>query len=208
MKLKFVIIFIFLAFLKVEYFHCQNDTIKGKIFSSISMKKPKGDIYIYIKGTSNGTIADESGEFKLIPKTNMEIYLLEISVGNYPNIIYEYKSLWSKRKNPKSIVIEGKCEINKEKARKDWKNGTPKLYLNSGIVPIANTKADEKFEKKYNVEYVELGCDGKIYECVTEYNFYIIKVLDIQFREKWRKTKRKEIVGMEDYQNSIKACLN
>ena len=64
--------------------------------------------------------------------------------------------------------------------------------MNSGIAPIANTKKDEKFERKYKVEYVELGCEGKIYECVTEYNFYIIKILDIQYQRKWRKTKRKE----------------
>ena len=69
-------------------------------------------------------------------------------------------------------------------------------------------KQTKNLKKKYNVEYVDLGCNGKNYECVTEYNFYIIKVLDFQFREKWRKTNRKEIVGMEDYQNSIKACLN
>jgi hypothetical protein len=208
MKIKFVIIFIILAFLKAEYSHSQNDTIKGKIFSSVSMKKPKGEIYVFEKGTSNGTIANDLGEFNLITKTKKESHLLEISVGNYPNLIYEYKTIWNKRKKPKSIVIDGKCEINKEQARKDWKNGTPKLYLNSGIAPIANTKKDEKFERKYKVEYVELGCEGKIYECVTEYNFYIIKILDIQYQRKWRKTKRKEIVGMEDYKNSIKACLN
>ncbi|WP_155810414.1 hypothetical protein [Polaribacter sp. Hel_I_88] len=172
------------------------------------MKKPKGEIYVFEKGTSNGTIANDLGEFNLITKTKKESHFLEISVGNYPNLIYEYKTIWNKRKKPKSIVINGKCEITKEQARKDWKNGTPKLYLNSRIAPIENTKKDEKFERKYNVEYVELGCEGKIYECVTEYNFYIIKILDIQYQRKWRQTKRKEIVGMEDYKNSIKACLN
>ena len=208
MKIKFVIIFTFLAFLKAEFSHSQNDTIKGKIFSSVNMKKPKGDIYIFEKGTSNGIIADSLGMFNLIPKTKKESYFLEISVGNYPNIIYEYKSFWSKRKKPKSIVIEGKCEINKEKARKDWKNGTPKLYLNSGIAPVANSRKDERFEKKYKVKYVELGCEGKIYECISEYNFYIIKILDIEYQRKWRKTKREGIVGIEDYQNTIKPCIN
>jgi hypothetical protein len=208
MKKKFVIIFVFLAFLKAEFSHSQNDTIRGKIFSSINLKKPKGDIYIFEKGTSNGIIADSLGMFNLITKTKKESYFLEISVGNYTNLIYEYKSLWLKRKNPKSIVIAGKCEINKEKAIKDWKNGTPKLYLSSGIAPVENSRKDEKFEKKYNVEYVELGCEGKIYECISEYNFRIIKNLDIEYQRKWRKTKREGIVGMEDYQNTIKPCIN
>jgi hypothetical protein len=161
MKIKFVIIFIILAFLKAEYSHSQNDTIKGKIFSSVSMKKPKGEIYIFEKGTSNGIIADSLGIFNLIPKTKKESYLLEISVGNYPNKIYEYKSLWNKRKSPKSIVIEGKCEINKEKAKKDWKNGTPKLYLNSGIAPIANSKKDKKFEKNITLNMLNLVAKEK-----------------------------------------------
>jgi hypothetical protein len=208
MKIKFIIIFMISAFLKAEYSHSQNDTIRGKVFSSVSMKKPKGEIYIFEKGISNGTIADSLGIFKLVPKTKKENYLLEISVGNYPSKTYQYKSSWSKKKNPKSIVIEGKCEISKARAKKDWKTGTPKLYLNSGISPIVNSKKDRKFEKKYKIEYVELGCEGKIYECVTGYNFYIIKLLDIKYQRKWRKTKRKEIVGIEDYDNSLKTYLN
>ena len=206
--MKFVIIFIFLAFLKAEFSYSQSDTIKGKIFSSISLKKPKGNIYIFEKGTTNETIADSLGFFILIPKTKKDVYFLEISTGNYPNIIYEYKSLWSKRKNPKSIVIKGECEIDKEKAKKDWKNGTPKLYLNSGTVPIANSRKDKKFERRFKVEYFELGCEAKIHECISEYNEYIIKILDIKYGEKWRKMKRNEIVGIKDYIDKIKPCLN
>lgn len=203
MKIKLLIFFLFFAFLKAEITHSQNDTIRGKIFSSVNRKIPKGEIYIFEKGTSNGTIANKNGEFSLIPKTNKEIYELEISVGNYPKLTYEYKAIWNKRKKPKSIVVIGQCEINREKARRDWKNGTPKLYINSGIAPVENSRKDKRFEKKYKVEYVELGCEAKIYECICEYNFYIIKILDIQYQREWRKTKREEIVGMEDYKNSI-----
>ena len=208
MKIKFIVILLFLAFIKVEFSYSQKDSIKGKIFSFVNREKPKGEIYIYEKGTSNGTIADSSGFFILAPKIKKEIYSLEISVGNYPKTVYEYKSLWNKRKNPKSIVVTGKCEINKLKAIKDWKNGKPKLYINSGITPISNSKKDDKFEKKFNVEYVELGSESKIYECISEYNFRIINYLDIQYQRKWRKTKREEIIGIKDYLNSIKPCLN
>lgn len=208
MKAKYVILILFLAFLKVEFSYSQNDTIRGKIFSSINMKKPKGEIYIFEKGTSNIVTADSLGIFKLIPTVKRENYILEILAENYPNTIYEYKSSWSKRKKPKSIVVQAKCEINKEKARKDWKNGTPKLYLSSGISPIANSKKDEKFEKMFKVKYFELGCDAKIYECVSEYNQYIIKILDIQFGAKWRKLKRPEIVGIDNYSKNKKSCLN
>jgi len=206
MKIKLLILF--LAFINTEYSSSQNDTIRGKIISSINMKKPIGDIYIFEKGTTNGTIADSLGIFTLVSKSQKEIYVLEISVGNYSNKTYKYKSSWSKRKKTKSIVINAECKINKEKARKDWQSGTPKLYINSGIAPVENSIEDKIFEKKYNIEYVELGCEAKIYECVTEYNFYIIKVLDIKYKREWRKTKREEIVGVEDYSNTIKTCLD
>lgn len=208
MKVKFAISHSFFVFLTIGFGYSQNDTLNGKIISSVSIKKPKGDIYIFEKGTNNGVVANKQGVFKLIPETKKENYLLEISVGNYPNFIYNYKSLFSKYKNPKSIVIKGDCLINKKKAKKDWKNGTPKLYINSGITPIVNTNKDKRFEKKYNIQYVEISCETKIYECVSEYNFYIIKILDIEYQSEWRKTKREEIVGMNDYLNSIKACLN
>jgi len=208
MKIKLVIILIFLAFIKTEFSHSQNDTIQGRIFSSITMKKPKGDIYILEKGTSNGIIADSLGVFSLIFKAKKESYSLDILVENYPKKIYEYKNYWNKRKKPKSIVIEGKCEINKEKALKDWKNETPKLYLSSGVSPVTNSRKDKKFKKKYKVKYIELGCEGKIHECISEYNFRIIKNLDIKYQKKWRKKKREGIVGIEDYLNTIKPCLN
>lgn len=206
--MRFLLVFAFLFFYKIEFFYSQKEVVRGKVFSPISLKKPKGDIYILEKGTSNIVKADTFGIFSLVPEEKKKSYVLEIIAGNYPITNFEYKSFWSGRKKPKSIVLKGKCKIDKEIARRDWLSGTAKLYLSSGIAPVVNYKKDKIFKRKYNIEYVDLGCDEEIYECISEYNFYIIKVLDIKYRRKWRKYKRKGIVGFKHYTDTFKACLN
>jgi len=208
MKKILLISLIILSLLKTDFGYSQNDTIKGKVVSSISFKKPNGNIYILEKGTTNGTIADSLGFFTLITKKDRINYILEISVGNYDKLEYDYKSEWTKRKKPKSIVVSGKCKINKKKAKQDWKNGEAKLYLFGGIAPIENSKKDEKFERKFKVKYLDFGCDAEIYECISEYNEYIFKILDIKFGQKMRKLIRKDIVGFKDYENNQSPCVN
>ena len=207
MKIKSIIFFLFLAFLNAEYSYSQKDTIKGKIYSSISKKTPKGTIYINEKGTYNGTIADEFGNFILLTEKKKEKYIIEIIAEGYPNLEYEYKSEWLNRKKPKSIVVSANCTINRETAREDWKNGVPKLYLAGGIAPIGNSKEDFKFEKKFKIKYFELGCELEIHECIYEYNAFMFKVLDIKYGQNWRNMKRNDIIGFEDYLNNIKTCI-
>lgn len=197
MRINFLIILIF-GLLRIDSGNAQlKDTIKGKVISSISFKRPKGNIYIIEKWNSNGTMADSLGNFTLIPLKEKSNYPIEISIGNYPKLEYVYKSDWTKRKNPKSIVIQGKCEITKETAKKDWKKEKAKLYIIGGIVPIENTRKDIKFERKFKVEYYDLGCNGKIYECLEDYNQYIFKLLDIKFNYKWRNLVRNDVVGIK-----------
>ena len=78
------------------------DTIHGRIISSITKKVPHGEIYIIEKGTSNGAIADSTGVFKLLPIENKDVYLLNISVGAYEALTYNYKAEWTKRSKPKA----------------------------------------------------------------------------------------------------------
>jgi hypothetical protein len=208
MKNKLLISLIIFSLLKINFGFSQNDTIKGKIVSSISLKKPNGTIYILEKGTTNGTLSDSLGIFKLITQNKKDSYILEISVGNYDKLEYEYKSEWKNWKKPKSIVVSGKCELNKEKAKQDWKNGIAKLYLFGGIAPIENSKKDDKFERKYNIKYQDFGCDAKIYECISEYNEYIFKILEIKFGDKMKKIIRKDIIGYKDFENNQSSCIN
>jgi hypothetical protein len=208
MKNKFILLLIIFSLLKIDFGFSQNNSIKGKVVSSISLKKPNVEIYIIEKGTTNGTLADSLGFFTLIPLKEKNNYSLEISVGSYDKLEYEYESEWTNWKKPKSIVVSGKCEINREKAKLDWKNGVAKLYLFGGIVPIGYSKKDDKFERKYKVKYQDFGCDTEIYECISEYNEYIFNILDIKFGEKMRKMIRKDIVGFKDFENNQRACID
>jgi len=208
MKKILLISLFFYSLLTTDFGYSQNDPIKGKVVSSISLKNPNENIYILEKGTTNGTIADSLGFFILIPEKEKTNYILEISVGNYDKLEYNYKFEWTKREKPKSIVVSGKCKINKNKAKQDWKNGEAKLYLFGGIAPIENSIKDNKFERKFKVQYIDFGCDTEIYECISEYNKYIFKNLDIKFGQKMRKLIRKDIIGFKEYKNDQKPCIN
>ena len=91
MRNKFILLLIIFSLLKIDFGFSQNNTIKGKVVSSISLKKPNGEIYIIEKGTTNGTLADSLGFFTLIPLKEKNNYFLEITVGSYDKLDYEYE---------------------------------------------------------------------------------------------------------------------
>ena len=109
---------------------------------------------------------------------------------------YEYRSEWSKRKKPKSIVINAECDIDKNKAAKDSKNKDLKLYIFGGIVPIMNSKKDLRFEKRFKLEYWDFGDEAKITECILSYNEWVFRYLDIKYGAVWRKKVRNDVVGI------------
>jgi len=172
------------------------DTIHGRIISSITKKVPHGEIYILEKGTSNETIADSTGVFKLVPIKNKDEYLLNISVGAYETLTYNYNSEWTKRSKPKSIVVSADCSIF-ESLIGSGENRGLKLYIIGGIAPIANTKSDKRFEKKYKVKYYDFGCEPQVYECIKKYNERVFEVLNRLHGGDWRKKVRRDVVGLK-----------
>jgi len=199
MKLKLLIFnIIFCSFFNQLGYAQTLDTIKGRIVSSISLKKPIGEIYVMEKWTSNGTIADSLGQFRLVPLKEKSKYILQISAGFHKMQEYEFKSEWLKRKNSKTIVVNGNCQINKQKAKDDLKIGQLELYIFGGIAPVANSKRDSRFEKKFKIKYLDLGCGAKIMECILEYNNYVFSVLNIRYGNKWRKNIRSDVEGLNE----------
>lgn len=192
----------------MQCLYSQTDTIKGKIISSVSKFSPHETVFIFEKGTSNGTIANSNGIFTLIPLQQLKTYNLEIKAEGYPTLDYQYQSSWCSRERPKSIVINAKCTINRKKAKQDFKSQTMKLYLGGGIAPVTLSPKDKNFEKEFKITYVQLGCESTIYECTAEYNHFIIRILTIKYGEKWQKTKRNDIVGLNSYVDSSKPCLD
>ncbi len=200
MKIKlFLLTISFYLFLPQDGFSQVLDTIKGRIISSITMKRPIGEIYVLEKWTPNGVMADSLGNFYLIPLKEKSEYILQIMAGNYDMLEYKYKSEWSKRKNLKSIVVNGNCEINKRKALADLRKNELKLYIFGGIAPIGNTRKDSRFEKKFKIKYWDFGCEAKIQDCILDYNNRVFKFLDIKYGNKWRKMIREDVVGFKNY---------
>lgn len=171
------------------------DTIHGRILSSVTWHAPKGNIYVVEKGTTNGAIADSLGVFKLVALKNKVEYALEISAGNYEKLEYLYKAEWTKRTKPKSIVVNAQCTINS--VSQDYKAGGHKLYLIGGIAPIANSKSDKRFEKRFKLKYHDFGCTPIVYECAEKYNRLVFRLLDIKYDGKWRKKVRKDVIGYQ-----------
>ncbi|WP_394420984.1 hypothetical protein [Tenacibaculum mesophilum] len=185
-----------LAFITIG--HSQsNDTIRGKIISSITRKKPVGEIVISEKGSTDFIKADSLDYFKFITKNKKSEYHLVIIAGDYDVQEFVFKSKWLNYKRPKHIVVNAKCRLNKEKASSDWKAGKAKLYLMSGITPIATTKKDKRFERKYGLKYYDFGCEARLPECLIDYNTRVFKNLDLTFGRKWRKNVRKEVIGYQ-----------
>ncbi|MGO3719474.1 MAG: hypothetical protein ACTJGD_09090 [Mesonia hippocampi] len=86
----------------------------------------------------------------------------------------------------------------KNLARQDIDKGTPFLLLQSGIAPVVYT-TDSIFENKFRVYYYEQGCSGSDNELMKAYNIEIFKYLDEQFGKKWRKSIRKDVIGIEKW---------
>ena len=55
----------------------------------------------------------------------------------------------------------------------------------------------DKFEKKYNIEYYDFGCTPPNEECVIQYNKTIFANLDKKYGRKWRKEVRKDVIGLK-----------
>ena len=199
MKQNYLVLNILIYSFFIQFGYSQTiDTIKGRIISSISLKRPQGEIYIIEKGTTNGTIADSLGQFQFMPLKEKPVYILQVSSGLYPTLEYEFKNEWTKRKNQKTIVVNANCQINKQKAILDRKENNLKLYIIGGIAPIANSKRDSRFEKKYNIQYIDLGCDAKITECILDYNKYVFLYLRIKYGIKWRNKIRGDVEGLNE----------
>lgn len=193
--MKFNLLIIFTVLISKVAVSQVQDTIRGRVISSITKYEPNGTVYVIEKGTTNGTIADSLGVFELVPLMDKEKYVLEITAGYYEKLEYEYKSEWTKRTKPKSIVVSADCDL--DNVAKDMRKTGFKLYLMGGIAPIANSKSDNRFEKRYKVKYYDFGCDAVVYECVEKYNKRTIMFMDLKYDGKWRRKVRQDVIGLD-----------
>jgi hypothetical protein len=80
-------------------------------------------------------------------------------------------------------------------AEKDIKENNVKLFRAAGPFSILPTKADNKFEKKYNVTYYGDGgdIDALATDCIETYNHKIAIYLDKKYGKTWRKKVSKGV---------------
>lgn len=80
-------------------------------------------------------------------------------------------------------------------ARQDIAQKTPVLYLQGGFAGIAFTAADKKFEQKFHVKYVDLGCVGPDSKITGAYNTIIFTQLSKDFGKSWQNEIRNGVIG-------------
>jgi len=171
------------------------DTIYGRVFSSITKERPAGDILITEKGTGRIILADSLGEFKLVPKVKKETYKLLIIAGYHDLLEYDYKSEWTQRSGPESIVVWAVC--NKEEFAKNLKKKDvkPIIWYGFGRMDRDLSQEDKRFEKKYKVNYVDLNIIRIPIECAERFNRGVFLELDLKHGVSWRKKINYSVIG-------------
>ncbi len=174
----------------------QTAAIKGKVIIKVTGEAPEDYVYVQVQGQSRlGSVTDSLGRFVIAHLQPDTQYVLELSGFGYPTLLVEV--------NPKAgttflnFELNIDCEYNKEKAQKDIAAGKARLLLIGSIGPIANTDADDRFEKKYKVRYLDFGCTPPALDCVKAYNKTVFKHLDSTYGSRWRKEVRRDVVFLE-----------
>jgi hypothetical protein len=188
---KLIILSIF--FLISTYSYSQIAKIKGKVICTNTGKTPSDRAYILIKSPFEMVIADSVGNYTFSNLELGKIYDIELQgFFGYDGVIKRVKL-----EDSVTIVnfeVEIECEYNKQKALIDIENDEIKFLLSGGIVPKGNTKIDNRFEKKFKLDYYDFGCNYVPYECLEEYNQTISDYLDKTYGNKWREKIRKDVV--------------
>ncbi|SRX56139.1 hypothetical protein [Aequorivita sp. CIP111184] len=171
--------------------------INGIVLSEVN-GKPLENVYVNYKSRYQYSATDEKGKFdykyKIREKDSLEtIELTALGYENIDTIIRVDKP----REYRFEFVMKPRFGLNREKALEDIKNGKVNILESSGIAPVFY-KSDTKFAKKYNVNFVEYGCEAVASESLNEYNRTVFEYLDKKYGKEWRKKIRKDIVGLEE----------
>lgn len=88
-------------------------------------------------------------------------------------------------------------------AKEKWLSGDAKLLLQSGIAPVVYI-GQEKFTKKYSVDYDDFGCIANCSDAqMAKYNTAIMDCLTAKFGKGWRDSVRKDVPGLDKYGVSV-----
>lgn len=168
--------------------------VYGTLFSGYSGKPLKEGFLTFIDQTGKHywANADSLGNYSTfeLPSGTYKLNVVSFGYSERDTTI----SLESEKSIQLNFTLSTDCKFNKTKALQDIELGTPKLLLVGGIAPLANTKRDNKFERKFNIEYFDFGCTPETYECLADYNQTVAKYLDQQYGKVWRELVRGDII--------------
>lgn len=188
-----IIILLFFYHVIVYAQNTEMFTISGVVRSAMTSKPIEGAVIKFAESKLVQT--DSLGRFT-ISSTSIGKLRLQFAVLGYPtkdtliNVMSPNVDLvW---------IITFPCEkYSKSQALLDIGNHKPGLVVIGGAAPPVISRSDKKFRKRYGVGYDILGCELQDYtDCIEEYNKTIIEYLDANFGLKWRKSVRKDIVGL------------
>jgi hypothetical protein len=167
--------------------------LNGKFVLAKTRLNPVSELTGKLENESKFIYADSLGNFTLENLGFNKSYSFEIHSMDYGSFKFNFTTT-NEKVLTKIFELIPNCEYNAETAKSDWTNKKPKLLLFGSLAPRLNSKADLKFEKKYNIEYYEFGCTPPPLECAAEYNKTISEFLDNEFGVEWRKYVRKDIL--------------
>ncbi|UGS24543.1 FEKKY domain-containing protein [Flavobacterium channae] len=187
--MKQLIIFILLNFNCLGFSQVE---LSGKIVSAKDGSIPSQDIIVEIKKLSKHTWADSLGNFKFTKLDKNTKYLISFTSFQFGTLEIPFET------NEMDIItkvfeLKANCEYNIDSALSDWKNKKAKLLIIGSIAPLADTKLDKKFERKYKIDYFDFGCTPAPSDCIKEYNEKVFELLDKKYGKEWRKNVRKDV---------------
>ncbi|SDS66428.1 CarboxypepD_reg-like domain-containing protein [Gillisia sp. Hel1_33_143] len=178
----------------------QNDksntiTIKGIIFSEVD-GKPLENAYINYTSKYKYSMTNENGKFEYKYLNNKEDLKekIEISALGYEN----YDTIIDLNKDniiDLFVVLKTRFGLNRQKALEDIEQGEINILLSGGIAPVIYN-GDKKFCKKYQVNFIEYGCEAISERSLIEYNKTVFEYLDAKFGKKWREEIRDDVSGL------------
>lgn len=154
-------------------------SIEGVIYSSIN-SQPVGESLVNLKGTKYGALTDSSGYFRIdeIPPRDYQLEVIGFGYSQIDTAI----SLEPGSLHKLNFTLVGSCPFD---AQKDIERSKPKLLLVGSIAPVIYPD-QEKFERKFDVEYYDFGDTPPADACIEKYNKTVFKFLDHKFGKEWR----------------------
>ena len=115
----------------------------------------------------------------------------------------DLKILESKMELSSKLIFLNDCKLGVDLAKMDIDNKSVKILLVGGSSPTIYT-SDSKFEKKYQVKFIDFGCISPNIDCIVNYNFTVFDYLKKEHGRRWIKEVRKDAIGLRNWKKQKK----